>query len=165
MNGLSDAWCSIFCLIDFSPGRANHQNRTQRASWTRHRSKTHPLIIRTRCGWIQLSGSNSCHLSSFTLWFAATLRWRKLLVEEKSHIQSYPCGRCFPCISHVLLAVLGARSRVSSVWQRKTHIAFDFDSHFSLPVDREPWEWCLSGWSMPWGYKCACSFIERFITR
>ena len=165
---MPDAAYSVWLISAQAGPSQTHQNRTQRASWIRHRSKIHPLIICTRCGWIQLSVSNSCHLSSFTLWFAATLRWRKLLVEEKSHIQSYPCGTCFPCISRVLSAVLGARSRVSSVWQRKTHIAFDFDSHFSPPAiwsDREPWEWRLCGWSMPWGYKCACSFIERSITR
>ena len=117
---MPDAAYSVWLISTQARPSQTPQNRTQRASWTRHRSKIHPLIICTRCGWIQLSVCNSCHLSSFTLWFAATLRWRKLLVEEKSHIQSYPCGTCFPCISRVLSAVLWARSRVSSVGGKLT---------------------------------------------
>ena len=65
--------------------------QSQRASWRRRRSKdTSTHFNWVRCGRTHLSVSNSYHLSSFTLWFAATHRWRKLLVEKGSHIQSYP---------------------------------------------------------------------------
>lgn len=139
-------------------------NLTQ-ANQTRHKGLRgqypgvrHIHSLHVRCGWIQLSVSNSCHLSSFTLWFAATHRWRKLLVEEGSHIQSYPCGRCFPCISRVLSAVLGQGSGVIGVAKENSHPTW-------LPLSEssdliEPSLGMVSS-LVPWGYNPAPSLIDH----
>ena len=140
-------WCSIFCL-DFSPGQA-HQNRHKglRGQDTRVRhihSNSHeiwldsvvsqqflpPVIYPMVCSDASLekafSGRGIPH-SVLPLW--QILCWRKLLVEEKSLIQSKPTliqsyinflWQILSLIIHVLLAVLGpARAWISSVWQRK----------------------------------------------
>ena len=82
------------------------------------------------------------------LWFAATVRWRRLLVKEMSHIQSWPLWLMASLHKRVLSGILW-KAQMTPVWQAKLHRLPD--SHFPTCLIQKG----LLYMYISWGRDCA----------